>query len=142
VRARCYDDCISPSFILTIFVDGNVVFDRRLYWVGDRGERKLFRNTWPVKSHITQEQRRQLISEFETADYFSLRDTSEREGCPGYTNSAPHVYTEFQFKSRRKRIEHYLGCIEKGAELEVYPRKLYRLEKRIDEIVNTKQWMQ
>jgi hypothetical protein len=48
----------------------------------------------------------------------------------------PSAYTSITIDGRSKRVEHYHGC--KGAEI---LERLTGLENKIDETVNTKQWI-
>src|SRR5207253_387703 len=83
-----------------------------------------------ITSKISQEQLRQLISEFEKADYFSLRDSYiKNEDCPrGISTDMPSAYTSIQINGRRKAISHYYGCIGKDEGFNVYPHELVELE--------------
>src|SRR5436305_2696176 len=71
-RTGCYGTC--PSYALTITADGTVVFNGTAYWV--KKESIMFGERYGITmSKISQEQMLQLISEFEKANYFSLRDS-------------------------------------------------------------------
>ncbi len=139
-RTRCYGTC--PSYTLTISADGSVVFNAKAYWVT---ENKVHRQkeSGVILSKVSREQLLQLISEFEKASYFSLRDSYKEENeCPGgIATDSPTIYTSFQINGRRKAISHYYGCVGEGSVFSRYPPELVKLEKRIDEIVNTEQWM-
>jgi hypothetical protein len=129
-----------PVYSVTIFADRTVVFNGQRYWhPGDKPSE--FKSPGLIRSSINEEQLQQLISEFEKADYFSLNDSYEKGGCPRFTGDMPNIYTSIQISGRSKRIKHNWGCIEKDNDLTIYPQKLYKLEMKIDEIVNTKQWM-
>jgi hypothetical protein len=137
-RTGCYGPC--PVYTLTIFADGTINFEAKRYWPDNKYSDDP-RSTALIQSYISQEQLQQLISEFEKANYFSLNDSYVKEGCSRVLSDMHYVYTSFQSNGREKSIEHYMGCIENSDELRVYPKKLYELENKIDEIVNTKQWM-
>jgi len=130
-RSGCYGTC--PIYRLTIEADGSVTFEGRDY-VKTKGT---------AKGHISQEQLRQLISEFEKIDYFSLRERYQDadDGCPSFATDMPSADTSIQMNSRKKSVSHYLGCWERGGDFKIYPAALYKLEEKIDEIVNSKQWI-
>lgn len=138
-RTGCYGSC--PSYTLTIAADGTLVFHATAYWARNSAGGYL-KHSGIIHSSISQEKLRQLIAEFEKADYFSLRDSYEDEGCPSVATDSSSAYTSIQINGRRKAISHYHGCIYKDEQWTTYPRQLTELEQRIDEIVDTKQWMQ
>ena len=78
------------------------------------------------------------------ANYFSLRDSYvKNDECPGGTaTDASSAYMSLRINGRQKAISHYYGCMDANERFKVYPADLVTLEKRIDEIVNTNQWMQ
>jgi protein-disulfide isomerase len=133
--SRC--EGYGPFYTLKIFADGVVVY---------RGT-QFVRKKGTVKSRITQEQLRQVIAEFDKARYFSLKDKYERpaEGCSGSWTDHPSATTSIRINGRWKTIFHYYGCREKSSEGRpgaVYPKELFELERRIDELVGSKQWTQ
>lgn len=136
----CYGTC--PSYTLTISADGSVVFNATAYWITENKVSRV-KQSGVILSKVSREQLLQLISEFEKANYFSLRDSyKEANECPGGTaTDSPTVYTSFQINGQRKAISHYYGCVGETGIFSVYPPELVELVKRIDEIVNTEQWM-
>ena len=82
----------------------------------------------------------QIISEFEKADYFSLKNQyqTEKDGCPESWTDNPTVVTSITINGKTKSISHDYGCQEKNS---VYPKALTELESKIDEIAGTKQWI-
>jgi hypothetical protein len=127
---------------LTVAADGTVVFNATAFWV-EKDKTSYLKESGVIMSRVGREQLRQLIFEFEKADYFSLSDSyTSNEDCPGsLATDMPSAYTSIQIGGRRKAISHYLGCMDKGEGLVFYPRELIRLEERIDEIVNTGRWL-
>jgi len=133
-RSQCFGTC--PSYKLTVYGDGRVVYEGR----------KFVKVEGTVNDTVTQEQLKQLVAEFERADYFSLRDSysDARDGCPAYWTDNPSANTSLELGGKKKTIWHYYGCTEKdspGLGIGVYPKKLYELESKIDEIVNTARWV-
>lgn len=131
-----------PTYKIIIFADGTVIYDGREY----------VKTEGIVRAKISLEQVRELIEEFEKVAYFSLKDRYEivSDGCPGSATDSPWAFTSITINHKSKSIRHYYGCqymvpdSDRVPNLieEVYPKELVRLESRIDEIVNTKQWVQ
>ncbi len=132
----------SPVYKIVLFADGMVIYDGREY-VKEAGI---------VRSTITQDQVNQLIKEFERTSYFSLRDRYEdvRDGCPTSASDSAWANTSIKVNGSFKAIMHYYGCqyseppsrdhVPHIREL-VYPKELVDLERKIDEVVNIKQWI-
>jgi hypothetical protein len=139
-RTGCYGTC--PSYTLAVSAGGSVVFNSPSYWVEADGTR-LVKRSGVVKGRVSREQVRELIAEFEKANFFSLQDyyRDARDGCPEVATDMPRAFTSIQISGRKKSVEHYHGCLYAGRDLISYPKELTSLEDRIDEIVNTKQWM-
>ena len=117
-RTACFGTC--PVYSLTIRGDGTVVYDGKEF-VEVKGT---------TETTISQDQVDQLISEFEKVDYFSLNDNyTERT-----ITDAPTVITSIRLNGKIKTIKHYHGDLSA-------PEKLAELEDRIDEIVNSDQWI-
>ncbi len=123
-----------PFYKLTIFADGKVELEPREY-----GKEKIISGKI-IKGQISQEQLKQIISEFEKIDFYSLKDTFEnkensREECPQSGTDAPTTITSIKINGKSKKVEHYHGC--EGSEVLA---RLTNLENKIDEIANIKQW--
>jgi hypothetical protein len=134
-RTRCFGEC--PVYQLEISADGKVVFEGVEY-VKTKGR---------VEGSLTQGQLRLLISEFEKAKYFSLRDSyvTAEDGCPTYWTDNPSALTSIRISGKSKSIAHYYGCQEKYTERgqgSPFPRELTELERKIDLIAGTKQWVE
>lgn len=127
-RSVCFGSC--PDYKLTISGDGTVVFEGR----------EFVKTKGTIKSKISPEKVRQIIKEFENADYFSLKDKyqTEADGCPETWTDNPTAITSITINGKSKSIIHYYGCQEKNS---IYPKALTELESKIDEIVETKQWI-
>lgn len=117
-RTACFGTC--PVYTLTIQGDGTVVYDGK----------EFVKTKGTSETSITQEKIEQLISEFEKVDYFSLNDSyTERT-----ITDAQSVITSITIDGKPKTIEHYHGDFSA-------PKQLTELEDRIDEIVNSEQWI-
>jgi hypothetical protein len=140
-RTACYGTC--PTYSAAISADGTVIFSGS-YYKTVKGV-SVWTRTGVIKSRISREQVQRLIDEFEKANYFSLKDSYivGKDGCPAVATDNPTAYTSFQINGQTKSVNHYLGCLylTNGFD-ESYPKELTTLENRIDEIINTKQWMQ
>jgi len=117
-RTACFGFC--PVYTLTIYGDGTVIYDgAEFVSVQDR-----------VETTITEEKIKQLVLEFEAIDYFSLDDNyTERT-----ITDAQTVVTSIMIDGKSKVIKHYHGDFNA-------PEKLTALEDKIDEIVNSSQWI-
>jgi Domain of unknown function (DUF6438) len=123
-RTDCFGGC--PVYKLTIIADGTVVFE---------GRRFVKQEGAPIKSSVSRERLKQLIAEFDRVKFFSLEDdySEIRLSCP---TDQPSAITSIRINGKSKTINHYLGCLEPKV-----PKGLTELENKIDEIVNTAQWL-
>jgi len=123
-RTECFGVC--PVYKLTITADGAVVFE---------GRRFVKQEGATIKSAISRDGLKQLMAEFDRVKFFSLEDdySETRLSCP---TDQPSAFTSIRINGKSKTINHYLGCVEPKA-----PRGLTELENKIDEIVNTAQWL-
>ena len=117
-RTRCFGVC--PAYTLTIYGDGQVVYDSKDF-VRIEGTRT---------ANISEEKVRQLVTEFQNIDYFSLDDSYEEFNV----TDMPSAITSITINGQTKTIRHYHGDLSA-------PKKLTELENRIDQIVNTDQWI-
>jgi hypothetical protein len=121
-RTVCFGAC--PAYHLTIYRDGRVVYEGKAF-VAVEGTQT---------TQISAEQVAELVMAFETAGYFSLEEN--------YTVAAtdlPTTITSITINGQSKRISHY--GIGGSSDLDSAPRELYELENKIDEIVNSNQWV-
>jgi hypothetical protein len=88
------------------------------------------------RSNISREKFDELVTEFNRINYYSLKDRyfNQEDGCKEFWTDAPSAITSINLEGKRKEINHYYGCV--GA-----PEELTALEKKIDEIVDTLQWI-
>jgi hypothetical protein len=118
-RTACYGFC--PIYTLTIHGDGTVIYE---------GE-DFVETVGKAETIISKEKVEQLISEFDKVGYDSLKDSyTERT-----ITDAPSVITSITRNGKTKTVEHYHGDFNA-------PEKLTELEDKIDEIVNSEQWIQ
>ena len=135
-RSPCYGSC--PFYKLTISANGKVTFEPKSI----SQDYKLVTGK-TLKGSITKDQLKQLISEFEKINFFSLKDGygkswdySPDENCPEIWTDASSAETAITMNGKTKTVSHYHGCVGSNT-LE----NLTKLEDRIDEIVNTNQWL-
>jgi len=117
-RTPCFGKC--PVYSLKIKGDGAVIY---------AGE-EFVKTEGIQESTISEDAIQQLITEFEKADYFSLKDSYTAFGV----SDMPFVNTSITIGGKTKAINHYLG--DRSA-----PEQLTKLENKIDEIVNSAQWI-
>ena len=125
-RTVCYGTC--PAYKLTIFDDGKVVYEGKDF-VKQKGK---------AEGHITKRELEELVREFERINYFSLDDYYvDDRNCPEIWTDNPSAITSLNSNGKTKKIDHYYGC--RG--LPVLD-QLTALERKIDEVVNTKRWIE
>ena len=126
-RTACYGFC--PVYKLTITADGAVVFEGRQF-VKQEGA--------TIKSAISQERLKQLMAEFDRVKFFSLEDDymNNPRVCAEYRTDNSSAFTSVRIDGKSKAVRHYHGC--SGPKV---PKELTELEDKIDEIVNTAQWL-
>lgn len=117
-RTACFGGC--PDYSLTINGDGKVTYEGK----------QFVKITGTRETTINMESIYQILAEFEEAEYFSLKDSYTGFG----KSDMPHANTSISLGNRTKSIKHYLG--DQNA-----PKKLIDLENKIDEIVNSAQWI-
>jgi len=122
-RTDCFGGC--PVYKLTIIADGTVVFEGR----------RFVKQEGVTINSVSRERLKQLMAEFDRVKFFSLEDdyTETRLSCP---TDQPSAITSIRINGKSKTINHYLGCLEPKV-----PKGLTELENKIDEIVNTAQWL-
>ncbi len=119
-RTLCLGTC--PAYKVTVYGDGRVIFEGQKH-VKAKGRRT---------ASISPRQVKQLISEFNTVNYFALKD---RYFAPRSPTDYPSAITSITLNGRKKSVYHYLGDASA-------PQALTKLEDQIDAIVNTNRWIQ
>jgi len=117
-RTACFGVC--PVYTLTIYGDGRVVYEG-IRFVRIEGTRT---------TTISEEKIRQLITEFQSADYFSMDDSYEELNA----TDMPSAITSITINGKTKTVKHYHGDFST-------PRELTELENKIDQIVYSDQWI-
>lgn len=117
-RGPCFGPC--PIYKVTIYGNGTVIYIGKEF-VKTKGKHKI---------NIGDGKIRELISEFEKIHYFQLKGSYEDEevSCSSTT------ITSIAINGKTKTIRHYHG--DSSA-----PEKLTYLEDKIDEIINSNQWI-
>jgi hypothetical protein len=116
-RSGCYGDC--PMYEVVIYGDGTVFWNGE-HFVEFEGE---------TTSKIEVRQVNELVKAFDQANFFFMKDYLSHD-----STDAPTVLIAITINGKSKTVSHYYG--DKSA-----PMELYELECRIDEIVNTNQWV-
>jgi Domain of unknown function (DUF6438) len=126
-RTVCLGFC--PVYKLTITADGAVVFEGHQF-VKQKGA--------TIKSAISRERLKQLMAEFDRVKFFSLEDDymNNPRVCAEYRTDNPSAFTSIRIDGKSKTVRHYHGC--GGPKV---PKEITELENKIDEIVNTAQWL-
>ena len=117
-RGPCFGAC--PVYKLTIYGDGRVFYEG-IRFVGGEGTQT---------ASISEDKVRQLITEFQKIDYFSL----DNEYTHINATDMPTATTSITITGQTKTVVHYHGDFST-------PEELTTLEDRIDEIVSTDRWV-
>ena len=118
-RTACFGKC--PVYSLKIKGDGTVIYSGV----------QFVKITGIQEAKISMDAVDQLLMEFEKADYFSLNDSYTKFG----KSDMPSANTSITIGGVTKEVKHYLG--DSSA-----PKQLTELENKIDEIVNSSQWIE
>jgi Domain of unknown function (DUF6438) len=108
--------------------------------------------TGKVESKLEKEKIEQLLTEIETSGFFSLDSAYgySYKNCPSSVSDNESVKIYINLNGKEHTIRHDLGCFDvRYEELKntinpkekIFPQKLYKLENRIDEIVETGRWI-
>jgi hypothetical protein len=114
-RSVCFGRC--PSYSLTIEGSGKVTYVGREF-VGIKGTRT---------SEISKESFKTLADEFLRIDYFSLKDEYDSD-----ISDVPETITSWKIDNKYKKIRNRFNG----------PKELTELQRKIDEVVNSKQWIE
>jgi hypothetical protein len=156
-RSFCFGEC--PIYDLTIQSNGKVIFEGKKYT----------KTIGKTESKLEKEKIKQLITEIEKANFFSLDNAYnyDSNNCPLYVSDSSSVLLSIKLNGKEKTINHDWGRwendrptqndstdikiekdwspndikIEKDWSPKVFPQQLYNLENKIDEIVETKRWI-
>ncbi len=117
-RTQCYGAC--PTYTVSVSGDGTVI------WQGTMNVQVQEMRT----AHISAAAVRQLVAAFQRIHYLALGDS--------YTNymvtDSPSAITTFTQGGQTKTIKHYNGDLST-------PSRLTLLERQIDYVLNTQQWI-
>ncbi len=136
-----------PIYDLTIQPDGKVIFE----------DKKYTKTIGKTESKLEKEKIKQLITEIEKANFFSLHNTYnyDSNNCPVFMSDSPSTTLYIKLNGKEKTINHNWGCWvdiptendsastkpKKNWSPRIFPQELYLLENKIDEIVETKRWI-
>jgi hypothetical protein len=129
-RTICYGSC--PMYTLTVTADGSVSFQPK------HVDGRAIVSGRVKQGSISKDKVRELVSEFERANYFSFKDSYrlfDKECSESWTDH-PSAITSLTINGKFKSVDHDYGC--KG---NIVLDRLTDLENKIDEIANTKQWL-
>lgn len=126
--------------------------DRKVNFTKYDGRFLTSKITKNAESNLEKEKIAQLITEIETSDFFSLDSEYgyKEKNCPVKISDNDSVKIFIKLNGREKKINHNLGCStltsedrKKGVDWKdrIFPQQLYKLENRIDEIIETKRWI-
>lgn len=127
-RSACYGTC--PDYSLSITADGRVVFEGR----------RFTKTEGKAETKVDQNVLKQIIAEFEKADFFKLKDryVEETDGCGEVWTDNPSESISIKLNGKTKEVRHYFGCRKvSGNDLE----RITDLGEKIDSLVNSAQWV-
>ncbi|HJT65340.1 MAG TPA: DUF6438 domain-containing protein [Pyrinomonadaceae bacterium] len=124
-RTTCFGTC--PAYKLTIFDDGKVLFEGKEF-VKQKGK---------AEGQITKAQLADLVRAFNRINYMKLDNNYNGERCPDFWTDYPTAITSINQEGQLKSIVHYQGC--RGLTI---LDQLTTLENKIDEVANTKRWIE
>ncbi len=119
-RSLCFGTC--PAYYLEIDGNGKVTY-RGYFYANVTGERI---------THISPQKVKELVSAFDNSDYFNLRDRYDQIQFTDLSS----VETSITINGIYKSVYDYYGTV-RVPELE----KLRNLEKLIDNLTNSSQWV-
>ncbi|MDQ3322404.1 MAG: DUF6438 domain-containing protein, partial [Acidobacteriota bacterium] len=147
----CFGEC--PIYDLTIQSNGKVIFEGKKYT----------KTIGKTESKLEKEKIKQLISEIEKANFFSLDNAYNYDSgnCPVLVSDSSSITLYIKLNGKEKTINHDWGCwvdspiendsddinnsanrkVKKNWSPKIFPQQLYNLENKIDEIVETKRWV-
>lgn len=112
MQGPCHGNC--PSFSIQVHSDRSLQF--------------VARDT--IVDRVTDQQINDLVEAFEQCKYFSLKDQYVGLGATDFASAM----TSIRFAGRYKAVYHYFGD-------PLAPEGLKHLYSRINDILNTKQWV-
>lgn len=123
-RTPCFGGC--PVYTISVSPSGQVTFEGKAH----------VRQLGTASGQIPRQQVDSLLVEMERAGYFGFasRYAVSEASCGRYVTDLPSAISAATLRGRTKRIEHDHGC--GGA-----PGALAVLEKRIDEVLGSEQWI-
>lgn len=113
-RTPCFGRC--PVYFVSVDENGKVEYEGKNF-VGTMGKQT---------AEVSQEKVRELVAEFMRIKYFELNDEYTQP-----ITDLPTTYTSITIDGRTKKVKNYAGA----------PAELVALEKKIDEVLNTEQWV-
>lgn len=127
-RTACYGLC--AVYKIAVKADGSVTFEG-INNTQTKGK---------VESKISEDKVKELLKEFENADYSKFDDKYDDETCPIAATDSSTVITSLRMNGKTKTVSHYTGCVEKDQRTP-FPPKLAEMENNIDRIIETKRWI-
>lgn len=123
-RTSCFGIC--PVYTISVSPSGQVAFEGRAHVL----------HLGSATGQIPPQRVDSLLGELEKAGYFRFANgyAASEPVCGRYVTDLPAVITTVRLRGRTKRIEHDHGC---GAA----PGALAVLEKRIDEVLGSDEWI-
>jgi hypothetical protein len=122
-RTPCFGGC--PVYTVSVSASGQVTYQGRAH----------VRRLGAASSRISSERVDSLLHELDAAGYFAFADKylPSEPACGRYATDSPSAVMTVNHRGRTKTIAHDYGC---GSA----PGALVVLERRIDEVLGSRQW--
>lgn len=130
-KPLCQGFELCQIYKITVKSDGEVLFEG-IQNTKQKGKKK---------GKISEDKVKELINEFEKANYFNLIDKYNYETCPNAFTDSHDVHTSIQINGKQKSVEHYLGCIGENTDFEKPLADLTLLEDKIRELSGASIWI-
>jgi hypothetical protein len=123
-RTPCFGGC--PVYTIAVSAAGDVMYEGRAN----------VRRVGAASSRISKPRVDSLLDQLDRAGYFSFADkyVPSEPACGRYATDSPSAITTVRYRGRTKTIVHDYGC---GSA----PGALVVLERRIDEVLGSAQWI-
>lgn len=126
--------------------DGKVVFTKT------DGKFVSTKTIGKAERKLGKEKMEQLLTEIENSDFFTFDSAYgySYKNCRSAMSDNESVKIYIKLNEKEKSIDHNLGCFDMSPEElkkevnrknKIHPQQLYKLENKIDEIVETNRWI-
>lgn len=123
-----------PIYNLSVESNGKVIFEGI----------KFTQTIGKAESQLNEEKIKELIEEIKKAKFFTFKDdySSQSKNCTQFATDGPGAVLSIKVNEKEKSVNHSTNCFVTGwFSNEDKLKPLTVLENKIDEIVETKRWL-